>query len=268
MGSRIIAALIDLGAQLIALLILVIVDGSLNADADLLAALVIVELILVLAGYPVLFEWLGHGRTLGKLAMGLRVVRDDGGPIGFRQALVRGLTGLVLEKPGLFAPVGTAASMIALGASDSSKRFGDMMAGTFVLNERVGSRSAALAAPPLLIPYGLEHWAAAVDLTRLDDRLALAVRQFVVRASQLTPGARQALGEDLCRRVMATVLVTVLAERRRRASMPAMGYPAIWPPPPFPGPQFPGPGQPQFGPWPGSNPVQRPNQQNPFTAPH
>ena len=44
-------------------------------------------------GYPVLSEWLSHGKTIGKLIMGLRAVRDDGGPLSFRQAFIRGLTG-------------------------------------------------------------------------------------------------------------------------------------------------------------------------------
>ena len=57
---------------------------------------------LVFLGYPVAMETLTRGRTLGKMALGLRVVRDDGGPITFRQALVRGLVGLALERPGLF----------------------------------------------------------------------------------------------------------------------------------------------------------------------
>ena len=47
--------------------------------------------VLVVVGYPVIFETLSRGRSLGKLALGLRVVSDDGGPERFRQALVRGL---------------------------------------------------------------------------------------------------------------------------------------------------------------------------------
>ena len=47
---------------------------------------VAVLLVVTLIVYPVTFETLLRGRTPGKAAMGLRVVRDDGGPIGFRQA--------------------------------------------------------------------------------------------------------------------------------------------------------------------------------------
>jgi uncharacterized RDD family membrane protein YckC len=230
LGSRMVAAAIDLAVQFAAVIIALIIDASVSGDAAIGAALIIVELVLILAGYPIVFEWLSRGRTLGKLAMGLRVVRDDGGPIGLRQALVRGLVGLVLEKPGLIAPISTAVGMITLGVSPASKRIGDYLAGTFVVNERTGTRPSALAAVALQVPPGLEGWAAALDLTRLDDQLALSVRQFVLRAHELHPAARDALGESLRLQVAAVIappppyplptwaiLITVLAERRRRS---------------------------------------------------
>jgi uncharacterized RDD family membrane protein YckC len=88
-GSRVIAAIIDGAIQELALLLLVLLDIALagSADAAALGALIVIEVILVLAGYPIVSEWLSRGRTVGKLALGLRVVRDDGGPIGFRHAL-------------------------------------------------------------------------------------------------------------------------------------------------------------------------------------
>jgi uncharacterized RDD family membrane protein YckC len=237
-GSRLVAASIDLALQVIASFILLAATGGLlqNADDAAVGALVIVELVLVVAGYPILMEWLAHGRTIGKMCLGLRVVRDDGGPIGFRQALVRGLAGLVLEKPGLLAPFTTAAGVLTMIFSQRTKRIGDMMAGTFVLNERAGPQRS-LVARDFGVPYQLQPWAASLDLSRLDDQLALGVRQFVVRATDMTPAAQQSLGEDLRARVEAVttpppppgtptpwVLITVLAERRRRADLVAPQY--------------------------------------------
>ena len=229
-GSRMIAAGLDLLVQLGALLILLIVDSAIGAGDDaLLAAVVIVELVLVLAGYPIVAEWLTRGRTLGKAALGLRVVRDDGGPIGFRQALVRGLAGLLIEKPGLVAPLSTAAGLLTMVFSSTSKRIGDFMAGTFVVNERTAAPTA-LVAPVLVVPVPLRGWAASLDLSRLDDQLALGLRQFVLRASQFSPAAREAMGADFRAQLLAVVsppppagtptpalLIAVLAERRRRA---------------------------------------------------
>ena len=44
---------------------------------------------------PTTVDTLTRGRSLGKLAMGIRIVRDDGGPLVFRQSLVRALVGIV-----------------------------------------------------------------------------------------------------------------------------------------------------------------------------
>ncbi len=230
LGTRTFAALIDYALQWVVFFILLTITLSAGGDDAAIAAAVVVELVLVFAGYPILFQWLGRGRTIGKLCLGLRAVRDDGGPLSFRQAVILGLTGLVLEKPGLLPPLSTAVGMIAIGTSKSSKRIGDHLAGTFVLNERVGSRAEVLVPPMYQIPWALQGWAAALDLTRLDDGLALSVRQFVTRANALTPAARYALETQLANQVMAVIappppapipasvlLVTVLAERRRRA---------------------------------------------------
>ncbi len=229
-GSRLLAAAIDVLVQGTALLVIVLLTGLVAAGSDgaAVAAVVITESVLVLAGYPIVMEWLGHGRTLGKIAFGLRVVRDDGGPIGFRHALVRGLAGLVLEKPGLLAPISTAAGVIALALSGQDKRIGDMMAGTVVLNERAAPMPQA--DPPFWVPVPLQPWALSLDLRRLDDRLALALRQFVGRAHAMSPAAQDELGIRLRGLVEAAVappppayaptpdvLMSVLAERRRRA---------------------------------------------------
>jgi hypothetical protein len=185
--------------------------------------------VLVLAGYPIVMEWLSRGRTLGKMALGLRVVRVDGGPIGFRHAVVRGIAGLLLEKPGLAFPLTTIAGVVTMTFSRREQRIGDMMAGTVVLNER--SAPQQLAPVPQWVPPYLQPWALSLDLHRFDDRLALSTRQFVSRAHDMSFEGQHALGEELRRRVLAAttpppppntptpaLLMGVLAERRRRAT--------------------------------------------------
>jgi uncharacterized RDD family membrane protein YckC len=247
-GTRTIAGLIDLSIQFAALLVVVLADAAVAVAADSAAvgAVVIVEVVGIFGAYPVLMEWLTRGRTVGKLALGVRVVRDDGGPIGFRQALVRGLCSLLLEKPGLFFPLGPAIGMITMGATPSTKRIGDLMAGTFVLAERAG-RPSGVAVPTFDVPYPLRPWAMSLDLTGLDDHLALGIRQFVLRAHEMTTVARDQLGADFLRRILAVispppppgtptpaVLMAVLAERRRRAELVAGRYPPAWSAPPQP----------------------------------
>jgi uncharacterized RDD family membrane protein YckC len=267
-GSRVIAAVLDAIVQFSALFVLVLIDVPVAGNTDLAAfvALLTVELVLVMAGYPIVMEWLTRGRTLGKMALGLRVVRDDGGPIGFRHALVRGLAGLILEKPGIAFPLTTMAGLITMSTSRREKRIGDLMAGTVVLNER--SAPHQLAPVPQWVPPHLQPWVLSLDLHRFDDRLALSTRQFVSRAHEMTFEAQNALGEELRRRVLAVttppppphtptpaLLMGVLAERRRRATAaPGQGWqapptaapPTAGPPtyqPPFP-PAAPPPAQP------------------------
>ena len=245
-GSRLVATLLDLVAQVLVLWFVLVVDGITAGGSDDAAAiaLAIVEFVLIFGGYPIVCEWLSRGRTLGKLALGLRVVRDDGGPIAFRHALVRGLSSLVLEKPGLTGGLTAAAGLITAIFSEQDKRIGDMLAGTFVLNERAGTsrrlRTLYWGTPPQLLP-----WTASLDLTRFDDRLALSVRQLLTRAPSMTGDAQYALATQLAAAVCAVIapppppgvpplvlLHAVLDERRRRATgaPPPPGWPA--PPPP------------------------------------
>jgi uncharacterized RDD family membrane protein YckC len=245
-GSRCIAAIIDFGVTVFASVLLLIVVAATNFDStDALVTLIIVAEVFVVLGYPVAMETLWRGRTLGKAAMGLRVVRDDGGPIRFRHAFVRGITGVVVDKPGITYGLG---ALIPIIATKRKKRLGDMAAGTMVLQERVPGGLDA----PVMMPPPLAGWAAALDLTAVDDAFALRIRQFLTRANQLLPEARAGLEHQLASEVVARVgqppagapawaiLTALLAERRRRAfatTQPAMApwpghQPGFVPPPP------------------------------------
>jgi hypothetical protein len=178
--------------------------------------------VVIVLGYPVATETLWRGRTLGKAAMGLRVVRDDGGPIRFRHAFVRGIVGLVVDRPGITYGLGALIPMVATGRR---KRLGDMAAGTMVLQERVPGNLDA----PVMMPPPLAGWAAGLDLNGVDDALALRIRHFLARAPQLLPEARAGLEHELVTEVIRrvgqppagapgwAVLTGILAERRRRA---------------------------------------------------
>jgi uncharacterized RDD family membrane protein YckC len=210
-------------------------------DAALAAAILLSLLVLVRVGYPVLFETLSRGRTPGKAAFGLRVVRDDGGPIRFRHALARGLAGAVVD----FGPV-AAWSVVALTVSlcsAKSKRVGDFLAGTVVIQER----TPVTGAPDIAMPPALATWAAQLDLSGLRDDLALAVRQYLARYPDLRPDVRDTLGYQLVQEVAGHIgaglppgvppwayLMAVLAERRNRVRSPA----AFRPPPPEPSGPF------------------------------
>ncbi|MFC0028780.1 RDD family protein [Micromonospora chaiyaphumensis] len=235
LGSRVLALLIDLVAQLVvalllgtALSVLVMSLPGDVMDAALAGGMQLVLLVLVLVGYPVLMERFAGGRTLGKLAVGLRVVRADGGPVGVGQSLTRALVGVAVEWPGLVLPLLSWAASVTVMLSDPrGRRLGDLVAGTLVVHTRSvgGWRPGPPPVPPLL------GWAGTLDLTRLDDGLALAVRQYLGRLHQLAQPDRIRLGRELWAEVAAVTappppwvapepayLAAVLAERGRRAA--------------------------------------------------
>lgn len=236
-GSRVLARLIDIVIQavlfyalLMALTLLVglgVAVGIVAGDPAAFEVAWIVAIVLVLIGYPVLMETLTRGRTMGKLVLGLRAVRDDGGPVTFRQALSRGLVGVAIEWPGfLGAPLTWLATIWTMIASPQSKRIGDHVAGTVVIHERT---PAAWGWVPQM-PPGLAHWAATLDLAGLSDDLALSVRHFLARNRQIHEPARTQLGQRLAQEVASVTnpppppntpgwayLAAVHAERHRRA---------------------------------------------------
>ena len=256
LASRAVALAIDLTVQLLVFFVGALGFGLLgpSLDSALFAAVSIVWTVTILFGYPVTFETLTRGRSLGKMALGLRVVRDDGGPIRFRHALMRGLGGIV----DFYTTSGSAALITSL-VNSRGKRLGDLMAGTVVLRERMPLQGGPVAQMP---PW-LAGWAATLDVSRIPDDLALAVRQFLARVPQLDAGVRSSMGGRLVQAVQQATgsypppgvlpgdyLSAVLAERRRRELVrmnPAAvgqphwgsGPPAAWGTPAAPAPYAP-----------------------------
>lgn len=189
-------------------------------DPDLAPAIGIAIAVLVMVVVPTTVETLSRGRSLGKLALGIRVVRDDGGPVRFRHAFLRALVGI----GEIWLTLGSVALVASL-TNDRGKRLGDMAAGTYAIRVRGGKATLA----PLVMPPYLAAWASRADMRRLPDGLALAARQFLARAGRLHPASRVRLGQELAGQVERyvapgpppgthpeTFLVAVLAERRDR----------------------------------------------------
>lgn len=192
--SRILAAGIDLLAQGAMLVVFVLAAvGARAAGIELggfATAFIYLALFFVLFGYPAAMETLWRGRTLGKAALGLRVVTAEGAPIRFRHAAIRAILGL-LDKFLLSGAIG----VICLLVTSRNQRLGDLVAGTLVLRER--SAAKAPSAVTFLPPPGLEGYVAALDVSGLGHEDYAAVRSFLLRATSLAPASRWALGEQL-----------------------------------------------------------------------
>ena len=90
--------------------------------------------------YFVVLDMLTGGRSLGKMAAGLRVVRDGGLPISFRASAVRNILRIVDYLPTTYL-----VGLVSMVVSPEGKRLGDLAAGTLVVR-----LDRPVPAPPLL----------------------------------------------------------------------------------------------------------------------
>jgi uncharacterized RDD family membrane protein YckC len=206
-------------------------------DTALSAAVLIIFTVLALVGYPIAFETATRGRSLGKMALGLRVVSEDGSPERFRQALFRAMAAIIE----IWALAGGPAVICSL-LSAKGKRIGDVFAGTVVISER-----GPKLAPPPPMPPQLAWWASSLQLSGLGADQAELARQFLSRASQLDSRVRDQMAYRITGEVVAQispppppgtppqlVLAAVLAERHRRELARLRPPPPVGPPPQWP----------------------------------
>ncbi len=173
-----------------------------------------------MVGYPVTFETLSRGRSLGKMALGLRVVADDGGPERFRQAFFRDPTAVVE----IFMLSGAPAVICSL-INQKGKRLGDLFGGTIVISERA-PKDVRAAARDAAAARRLGGHAGADRPHRRPGHRGAAVPDL---AAAVSPVAADQMGFRIASQVSARVqpppppgvppyayLAAVLAERRRR----------------------------------------------------
>lgn len=200
LGSRLVAGIIDYAVQGVVLLALTFLGFALAGDGNsggfLLAGLVLASF-LVSFGYPVAFETLASGRTPGKRATGLRVVRLGGEPVGFLASAVRNLLRLVDSLPGIYA-VGAASILF----SRRNQRLGDLAAGTLVVRER---RAPLPSAPAPVPDFAVADRYATWDVSGITSFELVTVRRFLERRWQLDPHARGRLGWELAERLRPKV---------------------------------------------------------------
>jgi uncharacterized RDD family membrane protein YckC len=194
LGSRFVAIAIDLAIGAVALAITIL--GAIAATGGLVASIVAAAGVLVFyIGYHVVFEVFGGGRTLGKRAVGLRVVTDGGTAVGLRASLIRNVL-LLLE--GLTVFYLPAAASVLMSAHN--QRLGDLAAGTLVVRD---ARATKVAPPklPEIEPARYATW----DVSGVGEVETGAVRSFLERRTQLRPQARQALAQQLAQRLRPQV---------------------------------------------------------------
>lgn len=155
-------------------------------------------------------EW--GGATPGKKALGLRVLRDDGAPIGWSQALVRNLL-----RFADFLPFFYLGGLLCMLSNREFKRLGDFAAGTVVVYaERADIERRVPPADPVPPPRALNH-AEARALLDLAERVPQLGRE---RGAELTALAAPLLGGQADRERLIGVANHLLGATPRSARAP------------------------------------------------
>jgi uncharacterized RDD family membrane protein YckC len=165
--------------------------GLAAGDAPLwLIAVLILATFFFYAGYFVAFESMWQGQTPGKRLARVRVVQDDGQPIGLTQAtlraLLRGLDDAFLGSIGML--------FICFGKRE--KRLGDWLAGTIVIQEDQGMNRMAIALFPNAKALAIELGETAQLAELLPDDFA-TLREYLQRRSMMIKQARAQLATKL-----------------------------------------------------------------------
>lgn len=206
-GNRVFALIIDYCLfsliQIIYLLIQIILPDFVTnvlvnflGDVDNIEIWIFAILLLIgffiYAGYFVFFETLWQGQTPGKRFVKIRVIRDDGRPVGLQQATLRAL----------LRPVD---DILFIGAlliifSKQEKRLGDLIAGTLVIQEEKANNSATFIISEEakgLVNYLIDK----SNLSRLSPENFAVIREYLQRREGMLKQARHELSRKLAYQV-------------------------------------------------------------------
>ena len=203
-GSRGIALLIDSLILTISLLLLL---GLAQSMGEIGATVFYIGAFVIGFGYPIGFEAFNGGRTVGKMAMGLAVVRTDGTPVTFLAALVRNVARVVDVLPGAYF-----VGVISMLATSRVQRLGDLAAGTLVVRTRGSAvlpmegwdspwHSTDATGAPMLMPAEIAAW----DTSSVTVDEVAAVRAYLGRRAQLAPEHRYQIADRLARQLLPKV---------------------------------------------------------------
>jgi uncharacterized RDD family membrane protein YckC len=227
LGSRFAAFSLDFVLQVIFIVsVIILVTNTLGKGGET-SALVAAGLVSALAlidfiGYFIICEMLWSGRSVGKGAAGIRVVRTNGTSVGFWSSLLRNVMRFIDMLPGVFYLVGS----VLILATSKNQRLGDLLGNTVVIRERraavsmqhgrpfddpaqwmapAGAFGWAPGAP--MLPPELAHW----DVTAVNDQELVLVSRFLQNRWGYTPVARHQLALQLADRLWPLVAGPVVA---------------------------------------------------------
>jgi uncharacterized RDD family membrane protein YckC len=139
LGSRFLAILADTAIQVVlafsVILAGILIGAGLSNFGKLgpqwVVAIIVILMFLLNSGYFALFEIFWNGQTPGKRFAQVRVIKEDGRPIGAYEAIVRNAVRVVDMLPAMYG-----IGLVSVFLNRQSKRLGDFVAGTVVVHEK------------------------------------------------------------------------------------------------------------------------------------
>jgi uncharacterized RDD family membrane protein YckC len=216
-GSRIVAQILDNLLALPLTLIAILLYGALasafvtsaqgagfaDAGAGFFAGF-------VYFGYFLVAEAVTGGKTPGKSAMGLRVIRVDGSAADFSAIAVRNVIRVIDVAVVLIG-------IVVMFFQPQTRRLGDLGAGTIVVRDRAMVTLAAAVAPPPVMLRSPDAGPLIDGLDRIGGFERDALRVFLSRQG-LSPKLRAELAADIARRLLD------------RLGLPPSAPERLWPP--------------------------------------
>ncbi|HLP87627.1 MAG TPA: RDD family protein [Nostocaceae cyanobacterium] len=166
-----------------------------------LVAIAFLTSFVIYTGYFVFFETMWQGQTPGKKTAKIRVVRDDGRPVGLQQA-------------GLRAILRPFDELLFIGAlliifHGKEKRLGDIVAGTIVIQSQTGEKSRNLTVSEQAKSFYSQLQQTA-DLSQLLPDDFAVIREYLLRRNGMSAKARASLSIKLAQQVQSIINLEVL----------------------------------------------------------
>jgi uncharacterized RDD family membrane protein YckC len=197
---RMLAYLIDLVLRGLVVLALGLVLAIALGSPDAVGGVLLIAAFLLEWGYYVFFETTGDGRSPGKRALSLRVVKEGGFPISFMDSVLRNLM-----RGADFLPFGYVIGLFVMAGDSRFRRLGDRVAGTLVVVEERSRVAAPLTITPPPTAAELEGFPQRPPLSA-SERETL---ELYLRRVDLTAARREELAQIIAPALAQRIGVTV-----------------------------------------------------------
>ncbi|HVC04104.1 MAG TPA: RDD family protein [Candidatus Acidoferrales bacterium] len=212
-GSRIVAQFLDNCVAIPLTIVAILLAGALagtfvttSEGSDFANAAIGIFAFFVYFGYFFVAEAVTSGKTPGKSAMGLRVIRVDGSAVDFGAVAVRNVIRVIDFSVVLVG-------LVVMFFQPQTRRLGDLAAGTVVVRDRTLITLAAAASPPPIILRTPDAGPGISGIERLGSFEHDALRVFLARPG-LSPRLRASLSADIAKRLMERLAMPADAPER------------------------------------------------------